>query len=136
MKIKFSYFQIEYEGLSGRMQFDVNSGSRKYFKLYITEVLRTRELKELAIWDPYVRVKSLRNQAQILEENQRSLENKTLRVASKLVSFSIASDRMNIFCVCHQYSIRITYSWNRICLEFQIPPMITTIISLVFVRIY
>ena len=68
------------------MEFSAWNGSRTYFSVAIVEVLGKGGVRELGIWDPNVGVKYRRNQSQILEENTRSLENRTLRVASKLVS--------------------------------------------------
>ena len=73
------------------MEFSKSNGSRNYFSLSIVEVLGQGGSRELGIWDREMGVKYRRNQSEILEENTRSLENKTLRVASKIVSILLTS---------------------------------------------
>lgn len=84
--VSLEFLQIEYDGLSGRMEFGAN-GTRTFFTLNIIEAMQMRGFRSLGTWDSYRGVKHRRNESQLFQEtNYLSIANKTLHVVSKIVS--------------------------------------------------
>lgn len=68
------------------MEYD-REGKRTYFHLEVVEI-NDEGFRSLGSWDPDHVFTFFRNLSQIQQERSFSIENKTLRVVSKLVRFT------------------------------------------------